>query len=254
MRMINTVVVLLFVITVQATRAQNLFVDDLESYTADSTALVTAGPWATKRGPETVRDDVTATPFGSSNKYLELKDILTGNYTELMSPDIAGASATVTTFAFDFYEPSTGGADDINVGYARTGEIINSTGNRIRFQLKEGTIIGLTTTNTMTYSLDTAYRLYVIFNDTASGVDYTGGTVAAGTADIWYTPLSGGNSVYVGSVAAANTQTVSYRIGFRSYNAQLQELWVDNVSLDTGAPNDLVPPPAADSDGMIYMK
>ena len=58
-----------------------LFFDDFETYAANA-SNITAGPWTTAAGSgatRTVRDDGTATPFGSNNQYLEMDDANTSD-------------------------------------------------------------------------------------------------------------------------------------------------------------------------------
>ena len=210
--------------------AADLFFDDFESYSANSTVV-----WDTVGGSttlRTVRDEATDTPFGTPNQYGELADTTT-SYVRIQSPNIAAASAAVTTLSFDFYEPSTGGSDSIGFGYAMADDQLNSGGSRLRLNLDNGTIGGVTG-GTATYSLDTAYTIRVIFNDTASPVDYAEGTVAAGTADVWLEALGSGTLVFAGTAEVTNSQTASYRIGFRTFTSPTQTLLVDDVALASG--------------------
>jgi len=208
--------------------------DGFESYTVGVNVPTSGSPWAETRGRETVRDETTATPFGSTNQYVEISDTVTGNFARLQTSDQTAASAAMTTFSFDLYEPSSGGGDSIQFGYALQGDQLNTGGSRVRFSLDDGTV-GSVAGGSNTYSLDTAYRVYVIFNDTASSQTYQGQTIAAQEADVWLQQSGSAAPVYAGSAVATNTQTASYRVGFRTFNGTLQEIWIDNVSLDTGA-------------------
>lgn len=75
----------------------------------------------------------------------------------------------------------------------------------------------------------------MIFNDTASSISYAGGTIAASDAHVWLEPLGSNNYTFAGTATATNDQTTSYRVGFRSFNAPLQEIWVDNYELHDAA-------------------
>jgi len=115
------------------------------------------------------------------------------------------------------------------------GDPLNSGGNRARLELENGSITGLTSTASNRYSLDASYTVYMILNDAATGVNYAGGTVAAGTADVWFEDFGGGNAIYAGSVTLNNSQTANYRVAFRTFSGDLEQAYVDNVSLSTGA-------------------
>jgi len=218
-----------------------LFSDDFESYSANST-LTTSGPWGTAStvtAPIIVRDEATATPFGSPNQYLDFNDN-DGSSVRVQSPDLIAASGALTTLSFDFNEPSTGGAGSLIVGYANQGADLNTAGRRLVVNLDDGFVTGLSTPAANTYSQDASYTIYMIFNDTASPASYAGGTVAAGSADVWLQP-SGGAAVFAGTRTSYNTQTVSYRVGLRSFSSNQQQVLVDNFSLVEGA----VPEPAS---------
>jgi hypothetical protein len=226
-----------------AAGAAVLFSDDLESYAADS-VLDTSGPWGTANtvtAPIIVRDEATATPFGTPNQYVDFNDN-DGSSVRVQSPDLPAASGALTTLSFDFNEPSTGGNGNLIVGYANQGADLNTAGRRLVVNLDDGFVTGLSTTVANTYSLDATYTFYMIFNDTASPASYAGGTVAAGNADIWLQP-SGGAPVFAGTRTGYNSQTASYRVGLRSFSSNQQQVLVDDFLLDEGAA--AVPEPAS---------
>ena len=103
----------------------------------------------------------------------------------------------------------------------------------------------LASTGSNRYSLDTAYTLYMIFNDTAATVDYQGGSIAADFADVWLRNISTGILTYVGTSASENTATneTSYSVAFRCFNDNIQDIFFDNVSLIEGAA--AIPEPSA---------
>ena len=212
-----------------------LFSDDFESYTAGA-ALDTSGPWSIAGSGGSaviISDETTATPFGTPNQYLDLNDN-SASSVRIQSADITAASGAVTTFAFDFNEPTSALAGSVNFGYANEGLDLLSASTRIASSLSDGTIGGLSGGTNM-YDLDTSYRLYMIFNDTAAGVSYNGGsnTVASETADFWLIP-SGGTAVFAGSKSIQQAQTPSYGIAFRSFGSVEQQILVDNVALFEG--------------------
>lgn len=232
-----------FVAMMHSTSAAILLSDDFESYTAGN-QLGTNATWATvanntANSTKFIRDEGTATPFGSPNQYLELRD--TGSnttpaeYLRIQTTTQTAASAELTTIQFDFFEP-TGGSNNLGFGLAMTNNDLNTGGSRIRLTLNNGTIGGTGfTASSNSYSLNTAYTMYVVFNDTASAVSYDGGTVAAFTADVWFQSLSGGGLVFAGSADAQNNQTASYSFVFRTFNADQQSMNVDNFSWYEGA-------------------
>lgn len=90
-------------------------------------------------------------------------EALDGN-TRLLSPNIADAANGITTFSFDFHEPSSGGNGAFIFGFATRGADLNTAGGYVRFTLDDGTIEsstgGFTTTGTTSYSLDTSFTLH----------------------------------------------------------------------------------------------
>lgn len=234
-----------------------VFSDDFEAYAANSTlGTGSLSPWGTANGPagyRTIRDQTTATPFGSPNQYLQLAD--TGSSASpaqaitLQSPNLASVSGVVSTLSFDFFEPSTGGPDEIIFGYSRTNADLNTAGGRLRLFLNDGELSGSGLSGgSASYSLDTAYTVYVIFNDSASTVSYAAGAIASGAADVWLQDLGTGAFTFAGTATATGSQTASYRVGFRTFNAPQQELWVDNFVLATGAA--AIPEPAT---GLLFL-
>lgn len=217
-------------------QAAVLFADDFESDTANSSlgtsnwGTVTAGS-----GFVTVRDETTATPFGDPNQYLRMSADTGSSQIQVLSPYFTAASGAVTTLSFDFYEPSAGGNNDaMHFGYAFAD--LNAGGSRLRLQFNNGVISGVSGGTSTSYNMDAAYTIHLVFNDTASAINYTGGTVAANTAHVWFETLGSGSFVFAGNAAALNSSGEdSYAIGFRTFNTNRQEVWVDNVSLVEGA-------------------
>ncbi|MCH7225905.1 hypothetical protein MLD59_07155 [Verrucomicrobiaceae bacterium E54] len=217
--------------------AADLFTEDFEDLTADENLFGdnSGGFAVTSNLQSVVRDENTSTVFGAPNQYVEFFDGNTTNGFQVQSAEYVQTANAVTTFQFDFYEPSGGGGDNLNVGFAR-GDI-NTSGSRARAFLNDGVVEGLSTTGTTSYDLDTVYTFYMILNDTDNPVAYGGGTLAANTADIWLQQSGGGAPFYAGSLAATGQKdpTNGYSVGFRTFNSDLQDVIVDNVSLYEGA-------------------
>ncbi|MCH7225904.1 PEP-CTERM sorting domain-containing protein [Haloferula sp. A504] len=214
-----------------------LFTEDFEDLTANANLSGTnSGSFAvTSNLQSVVRDESTSTVFGTPNQYLELFDTVGNNGFQIQSAEYSQTANAVTTFQFDFYEPSGGGGANLNVGFAR-GDI-NTSGSRARVFLNDGVVDGLSTTGTTSYSLDTVYTFYMILNDTDNPVAYGGGTLAANTADIWLQQSGGGSPYFAGSRTATGQKdtTNGYSVGFRTFNGDLQDAIVDNVTLFEGA-------------------
>ncbi|MCH7225899.1 PEP-CTERM sorting domain-containing protein [Haloferula sp. A504] len=220
--------------TATAVRGATLFTDDFSDKTVGAIITDGLGPGGDRAGSSSADQQVASnsgSPFGASNTYADINDS-SNTWGTLRSNTYTELSGAVSTFQFDFHETSTGGSDVLTVGYAESGGTLP---DRVRVNLDDGRITGLTTTVSNTYSLNTSYTMYLIFNDTGAAVNYAGGTVAAGTADVWIEDFGGGNATYAGSVNATGSQTASYRVVFRSFSTQTQQVYVDNVTAFTGA-------------------
>lgn len=237
-----------------------LFSDDFESYDADAN-LPGASQWNVdgRANYMVVRDEDTATPFGAPNHYLQLNDTGSGNgdFLRVLTPNLAGTHNAVTTLQFDFYEPSTGGNDSIIFGYAGIDGPrydLNAGGGRARATLDDGTIGMVSGGHTTEYDMDTAYTIYLIFNDTATDFSYGGGSVAAFTAHLWFEELGSGVFNFAGVIDAANNpDTDGYKVGFRTFNGPQQEIWVDNFSVYEGAPAAIPEPTSALLGGLGFL-
>lgn len=234
----------------QSAHGAVLVSDNFEGRTTGVT--ISGAPWSTASGNtgyRTTANQTTSTVFGSTNKFANFTatNIGTDPFIRLISSRAAGAYNAATTLSFDFYEPSGGGDGTMIFGYsgsygASNTWDLNTAGRRASATLNNGTIGGLTG-GTTSYDLDQAYTLYMIFNDTASSLDYDGGTVNSYSAHVWIEELGTGIYQFAGSTAAANTQnTAGYGAGFRTFNTVVQSVWVDNfqIASDTVA----IPEPA----------
>ena len=215
-----------------------LLFDDFEPYTVNAN-VPTSGMWGFIGGTgntNKTRNQSTATPFGGPNQYAELIDdegFGGGEGIRIMSDQVSAGVGAVTTFSFDFYEPTGGGASVIRAGYS-VDDDLNSGENRNFFTLDDGTLGGVSGGDDNSYNLDTAYTVYMIFNDTGSSLVYEGGTIAAGEAHVWLEELDSGNFVFAGTSSTSANNGASYRVGFRTFSTEAQSLLVDNVALDAG--------------------
>jgi len=139
---------------------------------------------------------------------------------------------------FDFSEPNNALGSTISVGYGvDTNDFGNSTNSRIRVTLDDGVIGNVSGGTSNTYTQGIAYTFYLIFNDTASAVNYEGGWLAAHTADLYFKEIGAASSaVYAGNISTnAAAASTGYYGALRTYNSATQEVWIDNYSIYEGA-------------------
>lgn len=225
--------------------AATLLSDDFESVTV-GTVPSTGWAFATDTTAANVRvqDQTVSAAFGDPNRFVRFIDSNTTATARFQTGSYPAAANTVTTFSFDFFEPSTGGDNALGVGYAINGNDLTSGNLRVRVSLNNGVIGGLATTSNASYAVATAYRLFMVFNDSGAPVDYQGGTIAAGVADVWLRDSAGGVQ-FVGTVNPTNTGTAEtgYSVGFRTFGTDIQTMYLDNVLFETGAA--AIPEPSA---------
>ncbi len=216
--------------------AATLFSDDFESDTVGTEPA----SWDTVSGTVNilVADDGI---FGSPNQYVHFNDVGSGGLSLFKQlPEIDGI---VSTFAFDFYEPTVAGANaTLSVGYTAAGGDINATA-AWRIVLDDGAITfssGEVAAGTKSYSLDTAYRFYITINDTLSEVDYSspsGGveTLGVGQFNVFFRPLSSSVFTYAGT-GVNDTSDVVGRLGFRTFSSGDQVFSIDDVLISSVSP------------------
>lgn len=216
--------------------AQTIFYDDFES---DTVGAEPAG-WNTVSGTDNITVQDTGAPFGSPNQYLRFADLSTGGLS--LFKQTTEIDGILSTFAFDFYEPSAGSANaGISMGYTTSSGDLNSSA-AFRLTLDDGTIVfasGEVTAGTKTYSLDTAYRFYLIVNDTAGSVGYTGPggsseTLALNEFDVYFQELGSATITYAGTGFNDSTDSVG-RLGYRTFSTGDQDVYLDNVLVAQGA-------------------
>ncbi len=220
-----------------------IFQDNFESHALNAT-LPTGGNWVNVSGVSggnSANVVNSGTPFGATTKYLQYADTSATTVLRVQSQTYASASNALTTLSFDYFEPATGGSNALNVGYAIDSTDLGTSINaRMRMTLNNGTVGatgGISGGTGTSYSMDTAYRFYMIFNDSATSANYLGGSVAAGTAHIWFENLTSNAVTFAGIANAQNTLTseTSYNVAFRTSGADIQSAYIDNVLFETGA-------------------
>ncbi len=216
--------------------AANLLFDNFDSYTAGS-LVPNTGIWSTVTSHATVSD--AGTPFGAPNQYVDYDDNSTSNSAIFHSQSITDASNVLTTLSLDFYEPDVAGRNDrIKIGYSIDGQQLLGLNTRVNITLDDGVLGGTTGGTGTSYSFATAYRLYMVLNDSASAVSYTGGgSIASGEAHVWFEDLSTNALTFAGIAAGQNLATLEtgYGVAFRANGGgDRQQIFLDDVSLDTG--------------------
>lgn len=229
-------------------QAATLVTEDFGTGTSAITSIGTGGGIQSGTSAPARVDD-TADIFGASNgSYAHFSNA----NKHVRSAAYSGAVGAVTTFQFDFYEAEGTIPAPLDgptyFGLSNDALDLNGGGNRVRLGLDNGSFVflGTFTDAGASYSLDTAYSISMILNDTGAAVSYSGGNVGAGSADVWIEDFGGGNAQYVGNVLVNNTAGTGYAVAVRSFSsATSQSLFVDNVSLEEGAIAPIPEPSAA---------
>jgi len=239
-----------------ATASGQILRDDFEAGTADTAIPVVGTPWYVNNiTPSVYRS--TDNPFANGALYAELNDPGTGTAPSqairLMSSDAidTGAyspqiSGKVTTFSFDFWEPLPDVLDNtpqpgLGLGYYRLGTTdLNAGGRNFRAFLHNGLLSpdqGIDGAP-VAYERETLNTLYMLANDTVDSTltNYRGErTLQPGTADIWIS-LDGDEPTYAFTILKQNDGVSAIGgVGFRSFNPDIERMFVDDVLLVEGA-------------------
>jgi hypothetical protein len=227
-----------------------LFSDTFENGTAGNNI---GSPWgANNITPATYQS--TGNPFASGAIYGDINDPGPGTSpsqaVRLMSHGnndgslVSSINGQLTTYSFDFWEPSrTGDVNSVVFGYYHTGTNVdlNTAGRNYSSTLHDGLLspqaVVSGSGSATSYSLETVNTVFMIANDTASAVaNYAGTTrtVAATTADVWISK-DGAAPVFAFSLQRQNASTTLAGVGFRTNNADIERVFVDNVLLVNGA-------------------
>lgn len=222
-------------------QAQEIFFDDFES---DTVGAEPAG-WDTVTGTDLITVQDTGAPFGSPNKYVRFADISTGGLS--LFKQTTAINDILSTFSFDFYEPTGSANAVLSLGYTTATGDINASA-ALRLGLDDGTISfssGEVTAGTKTYSLDTAYRFFLIVNDTAGPIGYTGPggsseTLALNEYDVYFQQFGSSTITYAGTGVNDSTDSLG-RFGYRTFSTGDQDFYLDNVLVAEGA---VIPEPS----------
>ena len=176
--------------------------------------------------------------FGAGNRYLRL----TAGSTKCLSANWGSQLiGRPSTFAFDFYEPSTS-ADTLTLGYSAGSADINTAEAFVRIGLTAGNITMvsatgtvLTATGTLTYPRDRRLTFSLALNHTNTALPFNGGTLAPKMLDVWYYDWVTDQKTYVLSIDVTNSPRTPLRVGFRTFSTETGvQAYFDNVKLLNG--------------------
>jgi PEP-CTERM motif len=243
--------------TVDVGLGQVIFLDDFDGTTVPAfTVTPVAGtnipgndmPWGVNDSGQEATWESAANPFSVGTYYAYINDDNTNgsNGTRFMTtdddtdPNGYGASITgqVTTFSFDFFEPTDVAGNDIgNLGFGYSNADDLNSGERVfRGHLNNGSLgpdNGLAGA-AVAYDLDTVNTVWMIANDSASSVaNYSGGeTLDPAEADVWIS-LAGDDPIYAFTVGLQNA--APHGVGFRTFSSgDIEEFYINNVLLVSG--------------------
>lgn len=243
----------LLVYTTNRVSYSALVVDTFESGTVGSN-ISTAGPWRVNDSGLPAQYRSTANPFPTGAVYGHINDVNTTQGTRLMTANSSGTgslssqiSGKVTTYSFDFYETSpdvnpTDGQPGLSFGYVATGQQdLNSAGRVFRAALHDGLLTGPDgivsgSGGAVAYARDTVHTVWMVANDSPVAVpNYVGSeTLDPAQADVWIS-LAGATPVLAFALPRQNVPSTPQGIGFRSFNLDVQQFYIDNVLLVSGA-------------------
>jgi len=206
-------------------------------------------PWGVNTSglPATWESNNNPFPSGTFYAYINDNDPGNGNGTRFITtdddsdPNGYGAQITgqVTTFSFDFFEPTDQAGDDTGggtgFGYSNADDL--NSGERVfRAFLDDGMLRadnGLAGAS-VAYALDTVHTVWMFANDSTSSVaNYSGGeTLDPGEADVWIS-LAGADPIYAFTAGMQNA--APHGVGFRSFTGDVEEAYIDNVLVMPGA-------------------
>ena len=179
--------------------------------------------------------EAAQTFFGASNHYLSID----GASVKALSANWSAAlNGKTSTFAFDFYEPSSSG-DGVIIGYAAGTSDINTAGAFARILVGGGVIslagadgTVLTNAATLTYPRDTRLTFSLALNHSATNQAFNGSSLAAKSWTVWYYDWTSQQSVYVLSIDVSASIRTPVCVGFRTWsNYTNAQAYVDNVKL-----------------------
>jgi hypothetical protein len=224
-----------------------IFIDDFEDGTVGDDIIEGAGTWRAIGGVANAPKYRDAdNPFPSGALYAELLDPDNLGNTRMISSDTddtdgleASIAAHVTTFSFNFFEPTADAhlADGMSIGYT-TADDLNSGERAWRAFLRDGELAPNLVDEgaAVNYALDMVHTVFMLANDTANPVENyrDGQTLDPSEADVWIS-LAGADPVFAFSLTRQNPTLAPQGVGFRTFSGDTERLFVDNVLLVDGA-------------------
>lgn len=235
--------------------AANLLSDSFDSYTVGSN-LDAASGWNARAsgngGSVTVQG---GDAFGASNRYVDFKDASTATTSgySSMAHTTNIAAGQLVTFSLDFIAVNNQG---INIGFAtssNSGQVLGSTDRVVVASLTNGSITGLNSTSGFGsgfFTLNTAYKLEIVFNDSGSAVSYAGRSLADNSYDVWIRNLTAEGSTFVGT-GTFTSVAGGYYSAARSFNSPTPNYLIDNWLVQTGAIVTPIPEPTTALAGLL---
>ncbi|MEI8042732.1 MAG: alginate lyase family protein [Verrucomicrobiota bacterium] len=173
--------------------------------------------------------------FGSANRYFHVAGANVKAMSANWGPNLKGKTST---FAFDFYEPSSAG-DSTVVGYTAGTSDINTAGAYVRISIGSGAIVfdatdGTAQTNSglLTYPRNTRLTFSLALNDSTAAQPFNGASLPPKTLDVWYYDWSRQQAVYALSIDVSASTRSPVCVGFRTFSASTSvQAYVDNAKL-----------------------
>jgi hypothetical protein len=180
----------------------------------------------------------SGTYFGSNNTYLRISGAGRKVFSSDWSAQLTGRTST---FAFDYYEPSSSTGYWVT-GYAAGTSDINVDGAFARISLAAGVVSlnateGTWTTNTgtTTYPRDTRLTFSLVLNHTPVDQPFSGSLLPAKTMEVWYYNWQTHETVYALTIATVASARSPAAVAFRTWSTETGVLaHFDNVKLLDG--------------------
>jgi hypothetical protein len=193
---------------------------------------------------------------GTSNQYLKLSDTSNSNTADNLNLGINPTTiGEVGTISFDFYSPTTTGSQGEGFLF-RIGTLVGNGASTFGLFINNGQLRNATTSNLTpagsafaTYSLNTVQSLTIVFNSSASTLNYNGGSLAAGKMDVYLNGTIVGTALD-GAGGFAGLQKTNAAVGFtrktngNTANDFVGTLYVDNLNVYSGFEPSAIPEPA----------
>ncbi|HSP42375.1 MAG TPA: hypothetical protein VLO11_05860 [Luteolibacter sp.] len=229
--------------------AANILSDTFDTYNV-GTAINTTTNWNARSsangGSVTVQG---GDGFGTSNRYADFRDTssaTTNGYSSMVHTTNI-AAGQVVTFSLDFIAVNDQG---INIGFATSSnesQVLGSTDRVFSASLTNGSIGGLNATTGFGsgfFTLNTAYELSMVLNDSGATVNYANRSLADNSYDVWIRDLTASGSTYVGT-GTFTSVAGGYYSAARSFNGPTPNYLIDNWNVDEGALVSPIPEPRA---------